>query len=621
MSLFFKLNEVQDKESGLLATITCVKNSEANHNVYFIDFNEFKKIPGSPFSYWVVDDVRRLFGKFEPFECAERTAKVGLSTGNDFRFLRNWWEVPYENKNWVPFPKGGPYSPFYTTFPMVVNWTNEIKVSPGSVIRNKTYYGKPGITWPLRARAFSPQAMPENSIFSVRGYSAFVPKKQLLVTLAIFNSNIFDYVYKTALGRFGYPEFIVGILQFLPWPKFETAQIEVLADTAEKIWKLKYKADLNNEKSQYYVAPSAYLSNLPEYGIDSDIDEYRKLIEKIDEICLEGFGLNECIIEDRPKEKVLLGKVRSDLEEVVSWCFGFIFGRYKKATEIKSIPLAEPFEELPQGPYHPEYDKTSPVIYEDYLGCTNGIIALVENYIHELDIQMELEVTPYIRDCFFSDHLAYFSENKRDVCLYWPLQTPSSSYTLWVYYHHLNEQTIYACVNDFVQPKLERIEQDLNTLRGKSARSTQEENELEKLSDLTSELRDFRDELLRLAKFWKPNLNDGVQITAAPLWKLFKHKAWQKKLKETWEKLEKGDYDWAHLACSIWPERVLRKCHQDRSLAIAHDVENTFWHEVKVPVMRGKKATGETKLEWQPKELTDDELDALIQAKIKETRT
>ena len=56
-------------------------------------------------------------------------------------------------------------------------------------------------------------------------------------------------------------------------------------------------------------------------------------------------------------------------------------------------------------------------------------------------------------------------------------------------------------------------------------------------------------------------------------------------------------------------------------MAIAHDVEDAFWHEVEVPIMRGKKATGETKLEWQPKELTDTELDALIQAKIKETRT
>jgi hypothetical protein len=110
-----------------------------------------------------------------------------------------------------------------------------------------------------------------------------------------------------------------------------------------------------------------------------------------------------------------------------------------------------------------------------------------------------------------------------------------------------------------------------------------------------------------------------VQITAAPFWKLFQHKAWQKKLKETWERLEQGEYDWAHLACSIWPERVLRKCHQDRSMAIAHDVEDYFWHEVEVPVKRGKKATGDTKFEWQPKDLNESALVALIK-QIKEEK-
>ena len=110
----------------------------------------------------------------------------------------------------------------------------------------------------------------------------------------------------------------------------------------------------------------------------------------------------------------------------------------------------------------------------------------------------------------------------------------------------------------------------------KTSRSKQEENDLERLLDFEQELKDCRDELLRVAQFWKPNLNDGVQITAAPLWKLFQHKPWQKTLKETWEKLKKGDYDWAHLAYSIWPDRVRDKCRHDKSLAIAHGLEDLY---------------------------------------------
>ena len=154
----------------------------------------------------------------------------------------------------------------------------------------------------------------------------------------------------------------------------------------------------------------------------------------------------------------------------------------------------------------------------------------------------------------------------------------------------MTDQTLYTCVNDFVEPKLKQLDDETARLRQKPARTSAEEKELERLTDLELELKDFRDELLRLAKFWKPNLNDGVQITAAPLWKLFQHRPWQKKLKEAWESLAAGDYDWAHLAYSIWPDRVREKCKTDKSLAIAHGLEELYQEPEKpVKKKRGKE--------------------------------
>ncbi len=57
------------------------------------------------------------------------------------------------------------------------------------------------------------------------------------------------------------------------------------------------------------------------------------------------------------------------------------------------------------------------------------------------------------------------------------------------------------------------------------------------------------------------------------------HKPWQKELKATWDALCEGTYDWAHLAMHLWPERVVPKCAKDRSLAIAHGLEDVFWVE------------------------------------------
>jgi hypothetical protein len=72
----------------------------------------------------------------------------------------------------------------------------------------------------------------------------------------------------------------------------------------------------------------------------------------------------------------------------------------------------------------------------------------------------------------------------------------------------------------------------------------------------------------------------------APLWRLFRLKSWQKELKACWEKQEKGDYDWIHLAYSIWPDRVREKCKTDRSIAIAHGLEDICEVE---PPEKGKK--------------------------------
>ena len=180
---------------------------------------------------------------------------------------------------------------------------------------------------------------------------------------------------------------------------------------------------------------------------------------------------------------------------------------------------------------------------------------------------------------FFADHVKRYSKSRRQAPIYWPLSTSSGSYTLWIYYHRVTDQTLHTALADFVDPKIREIERLLT-----GARLANREKEVEELADLLAELHDFRGELERVIRLpWKPNLNDGVLITASPLWKLFRLSKWQKDLKVCWQALQAGDYDWAHLALCIWPNRVKTACETDRSIAIAHGLERLFNEPVLAP--------------------------------------
>jgi len=230
----------------------------------------------------------------------------------------------------------------------------------------------------------------------------------------------------------------------------------------------------------------------------------------------------------------------------------------------------------------------------DDQGHPHDLARLVEEVLARVDVTVPEDVRRWLQRDFFAFHLQRYSKSRRKAPIYWPLSTTSGSYTLWVYYPRLTSQTLYTAINDFVEPKLKQVGADVTALRSKgSARSRDDEKQFEALQAFELELIELRDTLLKLAPTYKPNHDDGVQISAAPLWPLFRHKPWLKVLKDTWAKLETGDYDWAHLAMNYWPERVREKCKADKSLAITHGLEDLYIEPEAAPKKtRGRKKTG-----------------------------
>ena len=180
---------------------------------------------------------------------------------------------------------------------------------------------------------------------------------------------------------------------------------------------------------------------------------------------------------------------------------------------------------------------------------------------------------------FFADHLRRYSKSRRYAPLYWLLSAGDCHYSIWIYYQRLTRDTLYLVLRDYVNPRLAIAEQEQFQLSSRTDLTSDASFRLHEILSTIEDLRILKSELEIVSPLWSPSIGDGVLINHAILWRITPCAPWQSKCKECWGKLLKGDYDWAHLSLHLWPERVIPKCITDRSLAIAHGLEERLWQE------------------------------------------
>lgn len=636
MTDFLRLLTEGDKAPALLEACMRLRQGENEDRHFELLPNAFDAVPGKPFAYWVSDAVRDVFQKLPSFESGDRRACFGLSTKDDTSFLRLSWEINpvHVGNSWFPIVKGGAFSRHYADPYLLLDWGGDgqrLKAfanhrtrqifgvgSWSRWINNWNDYFRPGLTWPRRTNGLSFRVMPAGCIFADKGPAAFVPDDdpdELLALSSLLNSRAFGFLISLQLARTELAQsYEVGLIQQTPIPTLTAEQTRQLALLVRRAWSLKRTLDTVTETSHAFVLPAALRAHLGDYDPPSIEAELVSIQAEIDARAFDLYGFAEADRQaangsveesestDTDDEETEAPEVEvPPVDALLSWAVGVVFGRFdwRLATgEREPPPEPEPFDPLPArspgmlpdgaAPFH-----ASAGILVDDPGHPHDLSHLVEEVLARVAMPVPDDVRRWLQRDFFSFHLQRYSRSRRKAPIYWPLATTSGSYTLWLYYPALSNQTLYTAIIDFVEPKLTQVDSDLATLRSKgAARSRDDEKRFETLQTLERELGELRDTLLTIAPHYPPNHDDGVQITAARLWPLFRHKPWQKILKDTWARLEKGDYDWAHLAMNYWPERVREKCKTDKSLAIAHDLQALYVEPESKPLKRRARNTG-----------------------------
>jgi hypothetical protein len=395
-TIFLRVLEADDKAATLHTAIDEL-GAVGSKLCFEVDTARFGAVPRSPFAYWAGARVRSLFLEEQPLEApeADRIARRGVGTNDDFRFLRLWTEVVGTCKDWRSLAKGGIFSRFYASLPLVLNWQNDgaqLRAffihngeSPSRNIRSESEYYRPGLTWPLRTQGgLALRAMPAGCIFGSKGPAIFArhdDTESLLALLAVTNARPFRALVDLQMA-FGSYE--VGVIQRTPIPRIGPVDQSTLAALARLAWSKKRSLDACTEASHAFVLPALLLvqgdtliqrtaawservrvTEAALSAIQADIDVRTFDLYGIDEpdrIAInEGFGSGDAGSEtpdnadaeaDADDEADDQGKAdaASLSARLISWAIGVAFGRFdvRNATGARQLPVEpEPFDRLP----------------------------------------------------------------------------------------------------------------------------------------------------------------------------------------------------------------------------------------------------------------------------------
>jgi hypothetical protein len=186
------------------------------------------------------------------------------------------------------------------------------------------------------------------------------------------------------------------------------------------------------------------------------------------------------------------------------------------------------------------------------------------------------------RDFFTKWHVTNAWYRKRPV--YWPLQSAKRSYGFVLFHERIDKSTLYILQRDYLDHKLNGLQLQIGDLRGQAetlsgAARKRVERQIDGAAQLLEEVTAFTqtmEQIVRDGYEPEPNwMDDGVILRMAPLWELIP--IWWREPKKYWERLQRGDYDWSHIAMHYWPERVKEACKTNKSFTIAHGHEE--WYE------------------------------------------
>jgi hypothetical protein len=348
---------------------------DAGYRRYLANQDDFLSIPGSPIAYWISSDLRDVFKSAPKLESII-DARQGLSTSDNPRFIRQWWEVNI-NKcgkiglkredyldgtlHWAPYNKGGEFRRWYGNIEHVLWWKHDGKtisdLKPKSVMRSQTHYFRESVSWlSYTVSRNSFRSYEPGFVFDTSAHSAFAENAESLSAALCFgNSKAFEVIATVINPTVNFHAGNFMNAPLVPVSKSHTHETSCAAVALSKSDWDAYETSWDFT-SLPLISPDHHTTTLETtYAAlrthwHRMIDEMQRLEEENNRIFIDAYGLQDELAPDVPLEEITLTcnpayryggkKTEEELEqllladtmrELLSYAVGCIMGRYSLA--------------------------------------------------------------------------------------------------------------------------------------------------------------------------------------------------------------------------------------------------------------------------------------------------
>lgn len=556
---FIDLNQFYGANLQPVKVLEAIRNPGCGY-LYYSNSADFARTPGSVIAYWLSEKLLNIFENAEllgnVFE-----SKQGLSTANNDRFLRLWFEVNLNNsgfglcsreearfskKRWFPYNKGGEFRKWYGNQEFVINWNNDGEeidnFRPKAVIRNASYYFKPSVTWSLVSSSyFGVRYSGKGFIFDSAGSSAFCQSDMIFSLTGFLCSNITNQLIKTINPTLNFSS---GNVAALPWisekaniikPKINSI-VENCINTSRQDWD-NFETSWDFQTHPLLRHNTKHLSEaftIWQSKSETAFRELQRLEEENNRYWIEAYDLQDELTPEVPDDQITICRadLNKDIRSLISYAVSCIMGRYS-LNKPGLIHAGQPYDPSLHQTFPASSDAIIPITDQAYFD--NDIVTrfieflrvayspetLTENLnfiANALTLKngesAQERIRRYFLQEFISDHIQIYKKRP----IYWLFTSGKKrAFGALLYLHRYSEDALARIRTDYVlelQVKLDgeiaRAQQQLDNTNSSAAKKAAT-NRLKELQAQQLELRDYQAKLQTQADARiNLDLDDGV---------------------------------------------------------------------------------------------------------------